>query len=109
MELSFDGTAYHGWQRQPNGITVQEVVDRYGPAPGRLLVRGDSLAVACLQFGNILLFPQPRPALGDDECPLRLCFGCPLVCKIVSSPSCCRASFWRNRAWHVIATGVVPV
>lgn len=45
----------------------QEVVERYGPAPGRLLVRGDSLAVACLQFGNILLFPQPRPALGDDE------------------------------------------
>lgn len=45
----------------------QEVVERYGPAPGRLLVRGDSLAVACLQFGKILLFPQPRPALGDDE------------------------------------------
>lgn len=45
----------------------QAVVERYGPAPGRLLARGDSLAVACLQFGNILLFPQPRPALGDDE------------------------------------------
>ena len=27
MELSFDGTSYHGWQRQPNGITVQEVVE----------------------------------------------------------------------------------
>ena len=27
MELSFDGTAYHGWQRQPNGLTVQEVVE----------------------------------------------------------------------------------
>ena len=27
MEISFDGTAYHGWQRQPNGITVQEVVE----------------------------------------------------------------------------------
>ena len=27
MELSFDGTAYHGWQRQPNGITVQQVVE----------------------------------------------------------------------------------
>ena len=27
MELSFDGTAYHGWQRQPNGITVQEVIE----------------------------------------------------------------------------------
>lgn len=27
MELSFDGTAYHGWQRQNNGITVQQVVE----------------------------------------------------------------------------------
>ena len=24
LTLSFDGTAYHGWQVQPNGITVQE-------------------------------------------------------------------------------------
>lgn len=45
----------------------QEVVDRYGEAPGELLARGDSLAVACLRYGNILLFPQPRPALGDDD------------------------------------------
>ena len=28
MEVSFDGTAYHGWQRQSNGITVQEIADR---------------------------------------------------------------------------------
>ncbi|MBE6408835.1 MAG: hypothetical protein E7038_09580 [Lentisphaerae bacterium] len=28
MELAYDGTAYHGWQRQPNGITVQEVVEK---------------------------------------------------------------------------------
>ena len=45
----------------------QEVVDRYGEAPGELLTRGDSIAVACLRFGNVLLFPQPRPALGDDD------------------------------------------
>ena len=44
-----------------------EVVSHYGPFPGELLARGDSLAVACLRFGNILLFPQPRPALGDDD------------------------------------------
>lgn len=45
----------------------KEVTDRYGVAPGDLLATPDSIAVACLQFGNILLFPQPRPALGDDE------------------------------------------
>ena len=27
MEISFDGTGYHGWQRQANGIAVQEVVE----------------------------------------------------------------------------------
>lgn len=27
LELSFDGTDYHGWQRQANGITVQEVLE----------------------------------------------------------------------------------
>lgn len=28
IELSYDGTAYHGWQTQPNGITVQECLDK---------------------------------------------------------------------------------
>lgn len=44
-----------------------EVEERYGKAPGSLLARGDSIAVAALRYGNILLFPQPRPALGDDD------------------------------------------
>ena len=26
--LRFKGTAYHGWQRQPNGISVQEMLER---------------------------------------------------------------------------------
>lgn len=25
--ISFDGTAYHGWQRQQNGLTVQEIIE----------------------------------------------------------------------------------
>ena len=27
IKLSFNGTAYHGWQRQPNAITVQQVLE----------------------------------------------------------------------------------
>lgn len=39
LKISFDGTAYHGWQVQPNGITVQEQLQismnkLYGYAPG---------------------------------------------------------------------------
>ena len=26
LKIAYDGTAYHGWQVQPNGITVQEVL-----------------------------------------------------------------------------------
>lgn len=44
-----------------------EIESRYGKAPGTLLARGDSIAVAALRYGNILLFPQPRPAIGDDD------------------------------------------
>jgi len=28
IELAYDGTHYHGWQVQPNAITVQEVLDK---------------------------------------------------------------------------------
>ncbi len=28
MVVAYEGTAYHGWQVQPNGITVQEVIQR---------------------------------------------------------------------------------
>ncbi len=44
-----------------------EVEMRYGKAPGNLLASGDTICMAALRFGNILLFPQPRPALGDDD------------------------------------------
>ena len=27
MTLAYDGTNYHGWQRQKNGITIQEVIE----------------------------------------------------------------------------------
>lgn len=28
LELSYNGSAYHGWQNQPNGITVQETLEK---------------------------------------------------------------------------------
>ncbi len=28
IQLAYDGTAYHGWQIQPNGISVQEVLQK---------------------------------------------------------------------------------
>ena len=27
IELSYDGSAYHGWQRQPNAISIQQVIE----------------------------------------------------------------------------------
>ena len=28
LQLSYNGAAYHGWQKQPNAITVQEVIEK---------------------------------------------------------------------------------
>lgn len=59
---------YESWTRETlTPEKFDEIEQRYGAAPGNLLSRGDSLAVACLRIGNILIFPQPRPALGDDD------------------------------------------
>ena len=59
---------YESWAHEVIApAKYHEVVERYGEAPGSLLTKGDSLAVACVRYGNILLFPQPRPALGDDD------------------------------------------
>lgn len=45
----------------------QAVVQHYGQAPGNLLSKDGKLAFACLQYGNVLIFPQPRAAVGDDD------------------------------------------
>ncbi len=44
LTLSYDGTRYHGWQRQKNGLSIQEVVEtcleRITQTPVRLIASG---------------------------------------------------------------------
>ena len=46
------------------------VVEQYGPAPGEYMTVDDgeetALAVARVQFGNVVILPQPLPGVGDD-------------------------------------------
>ncbi len=43
LTLMYDGTAYHGWQRQQNGITVQEILeDRLGE-----MLSGETAVAGC--------------------------------------------------------------
>ena len=39
IELAYDGTNYHGWQRQPEGMTVQQAIEE---ALERLLCTADT-------------------------------------------------------------------
>lgn len=63
---------YEEWAKST--FTAQkynELVNIYGEAPGKLMSgvhNGEAaIAVARLDFGNIVLFPQPRAAVGDDD------------------------------------------
>ncbi|MDR1865855.1 MAG: cobaltochelatase subunit CobN [Bacteroidales bacterium] len=78
-----DAGQYDRWARETLApAKYAEVIERYGEAPGELLTRTNAggekqLAVACVRFGNVALFPQPRPALGDDD--FKLVHGVPVA------------------------------
>lgn len=63
---------YESWavRSMPSSL-YKQVVQRYGEAPGSYMSvnREDSsyLAVARVQFGNVVLLPQPMAGLGDDS------------------------------------------
>ncbi len=44
MKLCYDGTAYHGWQKQQNGLAIQEVLERafhyFSPESGSIIAAG---------------------------------------------------------------------
>jgi len=64
-------TEYESWVKQamPADLYAQ-VTRQYGAAPGEYLSlqKGDKsyLAIARIQFGNVVILPQPMAALGDD-------------------------------------------
>lgn len=63
---------YEAWvNRSLSKESYKEVTDLYGEAPGTYMsvVQNDEeyLAVARIQFGNVVLLPQPMAALGDDD------------------------------------------
>ena len=52
---------YEEWTRQViPAAKYAEVTSRYGTPP-------DSIPMTAVRYGNVLLFLQPRPALGDDD------------------------------------------
>ena len=65
----FDNAAYQRSCNELLGEVMCERVDQlYGPAPGDYLVANDrsAVAVARLQFGNVVVLPQPLPGLGEN-------------------------------------------
>lgn len=64
--------AYLQWVREslPEELYL-EVETRYGLAPGAYMSlareQKQCLAIARVQFGNVVLLPQPMPAVGDDS------------------------------------------
>ncbi len=67
-----DVDTYNQWRQD---LLPQELIDRvdtrYGKAPGSYMAvtkqSKDYLAVARVQYGNVVLLPQPLPAIGDNE------------------------------------------
>ncbi len=67
LVIEYDGTAYVGWQRQANGLSVQEVIEsalaRLDPEPGGLRGAGrtDAGVHASAQVGHVDLSREWRP------------------------------------------------
>lgn len=65
-------STYENWCREslPTELYA-EVEERYGKAPGSYMSvykdTTDYLAIARVQFGNVVLLPQPLPGIGENE------------------------------------------
>lgn len=67
-----DTANYHQWTAKDLTMsTYNEVIKKYGEAPGDYLSVKEKdnayIAVSRLDFGNVVLLPQPMPGLGEDS------------------------------------------
>ncbi len=64
LTLEYDGTRFVGWQVQPNGLSVQTVVERALEAlhksPRRVTAAGRTDA-GVHALGQVVSFPEERP------------------------------------------------
>ncbi|MBW2673779.1 MAG: tRNA pseudouridine(38-40) synthase TruA [Deltaproteobacteria bacterium] len=128
IACEYDGTAYHGWQRQPNGITIQEVLEEkmgiITQEEIRLVASGrtDAGVHALNQVANF----RTRSAIGcenllkginsllpadivvkvlqdaDEEFHARYSAKSKVyVYRIFNNPV--RSALWRNYSWHLRA------
>lgn len=59
---------YDRWCHESLSAGMREDIDNIdGKFPGHGLATSDGIAVARLQFGNVVLIPQPAAGLGDDD------------------------------------------
>ncbi len=58
---------YREWCRGLGDVLCGAMNSAYGAGPGEYMVTPDQqLAVARLQFGNVVVLPQPLPGIGED-------------------------------------------
>lgn len=65
-------TDYNQWSKEtlPQEL-IQDVENKYGKAPGSYMAvtknSEDYIAIARVQYGNVVVLPQPLPAVGENE------------------------------------------
>lgn len=63
-----DTDTYLGWiDRSLPEKLYRDVVDMYGEYPGEYMSSGDSMAIARIELGNIVLIPQPAAGTGQND------------------------------------------
>jgi tRNA pseudouridine38-40 synthase len=127
LTVEYEGTAYHGWQVQPGGATVQEVLERAlttalrEPVRVRGAGRTDAGVHACGQVASVRVSRPPEDlerlrkslnALTPDDVairdimlvddtfdPRRHALSRVYEYRLLNAPA--PSPFWRRYAWHV--------